>query len=82
MKSLNRPGGNVTGVTQVHADLAAKRVELLKDTIPGLSSLAMIWDPIPAIQFANRPELDDTRTAANQLGLSFESIRMRQSRGS
>ena len=74
VKSLNRPGGNVTGVTQVHVDLAAKRVELLKDTIPGLSSLAMIYDLSPPLQFANRPELDDTRRAANQLGLLFESF--------
>ena len=47
VKSLNHPGGNVTGVTQIHVDLAPKRVELLKDTIPGLSSAAMIWDPSP-----------------------------------
>jgi len=72
VKSLNHPGGNVTGVTQLNVDLASKRVELLRDTITGLSSVAMIWDPSPSIQFASRPELEDTRTAANQLGPLFE----------
>jgi putative tryptophan/tyrosine transport system substrate-binding protein len=72
--SLNRPGGNVTGVAHVSSDLAAKRVELLKDTIPGLSSMALIWDPHPAMQFATRQELEDTRTAAYRFGLTFESF--------
>ena len=48
--SFNHPGGNVTGVTHVGTDVAAKRVELLRDTIPGLSSVALIWDTSPAIQ--------------------------------
>jgi putative ABC transport system substrate-binding protein len=74
VSSLNHPGGNVTGVTHVGSDLAAKRVELLRDTIPGLSSVVLIWDPFPPIQFITRGELEDTRTAANQLGLSFESV--------
>ncbi|CAN7511401.1 ABC transporter substrate-binding protein [Bradyrhizobium sp. LjRoot220] len=74
VSSLNRPGGNVTGIAHVTAYLAAKRVELLRDTIPALSSVAMIRDPSPAFQFATQPELEDTRKAANQLGLSFESF--------
>lgn len=74
VSSLNHPGGNVTGVAHVSPYSAPKRVELLKDTIPGLSSVALIYDPYSALQFANRPELEDTRAAANQLGLSFESF--------
>jgi putative ABC transport system substrate-binding protein len=75
VSSLNRPGGNVTGVTHISVDLAAKRVEMLRESIPGLSSVALIWDSgNPAIQFITRPELEDTRTAAKQLGLSFESL--------
>jgi ABC-type uncharacterized transport system substrate-binding protein len=75
--SLNHPGGNVTGIAHVTADLAAKRVELLRDTIAGLSSVALIWDPNPAIQFSILPEMEDSRTAANQLGLSFELFECR-----
>jgi putative tryptophan/tyrosine transport system substrate-binding protein len=74
VSSLNRPGGNVTGIAHVTAYLAAKRVELLRDTIPALSSVAMIRDPSPEFQFATQPELEDTRKAANQLGLSFQSF--------
>ena len=74
VSSLNHPGGNVTGVAHVTGDLSAKRVELLRDTIPGLSGVALIWDPNPAIRYINGPELEDIRTAANRLGLSFESF--------
>ena len=44
--SLARPGGNATGITDLAQDLSAKRVELLKETIPTLSRLGMIlWSP-------------------------------------
>jgi putative ABC transport system substrate-binding protein len=70
--SFCHPGGNVTGIAQ--ATVASKRVELLRDTIPGLTSVALIYDPFPAIQLITRAELEDTRTAVSRLGLSFESI--------
>jgi putative ABC transport system substrate-binding protein len=41
--SLARPGGNITGLTTVTADLSAKRLELLKETLPGLSRVAILW---------------------------------------
>jgi putative ABC transport system substrate-binding protein len=50
---------------------------LLTQAIPGLSSVALIYDPNPELQFANRPEMEDTRTAANRFGLSFESFECR-----
>jgi putative tryptophan/tyrosine transport system substrate-binding protein len=74
VSSFNHPGGNVTGVTHVGTDVAAKRVELLRDTIPGLSSVALIRDASPAIQYITRAELEDTRTTVNRLGLSFELV--------
>ena len=40
-----RPGGNVTGVTSIAALLAGKRLELLKESIPKLSRVAILWDP-------------------------------------
>ena len=43
--SLARPGGNITGVTYLTDELAAKRLELLKETIPGLSRAAILWEP-------------------------------------
>ncbi len=43
--SLARPGGNVTGVTYVHDQLAGKTVELLKDAVPWASRVAILWNP-------------------------------------
>ena len=43
--SLARPGGNITGFTNIAAVLAGKRLELLKETIPKLSRVAVLWNP-------------------------------------
>ena len=43
--SLARPGGNVTGLTQISTDLAAKRLQLLKEIAPGISRVAVLWNP-------------------------------------
>ena len=43
--SLARPGGNITGMTEMAAQLGGKRLELLKETVPGLSRVAVFWNP-------------------------------------
>lgn len=43
--SLARPGGNLTGLTGSHPEVAGKRLELLKEAAPGLSRVAVLWDP-------------------------------------
>jgi putative ABC transport system substrate-binding protein len=43
--SLARPGGNVTGLSTMAQDLAAKRLERLTDVVPGLRRLALLWQP-------------------------------------
>ncbi len=43
-KSLSRPSGNVTGVSDMAIELAPKRLELLKDTVPTLRAVAMLWN--------------------------------------
>jgi putative ABC transport system substrate-binding protein len=43
--SLARPGGNITGVTTLSADLSLKQIELLKEAVPRLSRVALMWNP-------------------------------------
>ncbi len=55
--SLARPGGNITGMTEMAAQLGGKRLELLKETVPGLSRVAVFWNPLnPACDATNDNE--------------------------
>ena len=71
--SLGRPGGNVTGVTYVHEMLAGKSVELLKDAAPHVSRVAILWDPRHT-----DPEFRETRRASRALGISLQSLEVRE----
>jgi putative ABC transport system substrate-binding protein len=46
-QSLSRPGGNITGLTFTGDDLLAKRVQLLKEAVPGAARVALLWHPRP-----------------------------------
>jgi putative ABC transport system substrate-binding protein len=67
--SLRRPGGNITGVTYVHDMLAGKSVELLKDTVPSISRVAILWNPDHA-----DPEFRESQRAAHELGVRLQSL--------
>jgi len=43
--SLARPGGNITGLTSLSADLSTKQLELLKEAVPRASRIAVLWNP-------------------------------------
>jgi ABC-type uncharacterized transport system substrate-binding protein len=45
VKSLARPGGNVTGLSMMTSDLNPKRLQMLKDIVPGLTNVAVLWNP-------------------------------------
>ena len=64
--SLARPGGNVTGLTSSGRELIGKRIELLKETLPGLSRIAVLWNPESRTQPLM---LRDAEAAARSLGL-------------
>jgi putative ABC transport system substrate-binding protein len=69
--SLARPGGNITGFTTVEAVLAGKRLEILKETIPNLSRVAMLWnprDPNSTLQWK------ESQVPARELGLQLYSM--------
>src|SRR5262245_53581351 len=68
--SLAHPGGNLTGGAQLTAEVSAKRLEILKKVVPGLSRVAALWNPAnPAIVFSWK----ETQAAARALGLTLQS---------
>jgi putative tryptophan/tyrosine transport system substrate-binding protein len=73
--SLARPGGNVTGLSMQASDAAGKRLELLRELLPGLHRLAVIGNPgYPAAAY----EIGEVRTAAHALGLGIDVIEIRR----
>jgi putative ABC transport system substrate-binding protein len=66
--SLARPGGNVTGLSSMEAELSSKRLNLLRDAIPGLKSVAVLASPSDPF---TRPYLADAQTAATRGGLAL-----------
>jgi len=69
--SLNRPAGNVTGISVQQAELASKRVELLREVVPGLRRLAVIGD---AGSGPSLVELEQAYVGAQTLGLDAVKI--------
>ncbi|MGH7798383.1 MAG: ABC transporter substrate-binding protein [Candidatus Binatia bacterium] len=72
--SLARPGGNITGLTSVSPDLAGKRLELLKETVPRLSRVGVLWNPASQGATANFKE---TEIVARSFGLQVQSLEAR-----
>ena len=69
--SLAHPGGNVTGLSWMSAELSAKRLELLKGAIPKLSRVALVWDPDVRGALLDYKE---TESAARALRLQLQSV--------
>jgi putative ABC transport system substrate-binding protein len=72
--TLARPGGNVTGMSLMSPELGGKRLELLKDILPNLSRVAVLWNvanPYPAVVFKN------TQSASGSLGIELQSLEVK-----
>lgn len=67
VQSLSKPGGNLTGLTYYATELTAKRLELLQEAVPGLSSVGVLANP--AVAYLSFEE--DTKRAAKALGLAL-----------
>jgi putative ABC transport system substrate-binding protein len=74
VKSLARPGGNVTGFFTMAEVLAGKRLEVLKESIPNLSRVAVLW--YPGSRSSTR-QWRESQHAARQLGLQLYSMEIR-----
>jgi putative ABC transport system substrate-binding protein len=73
--SLARPGGNVTGLSSQTTDLASKRIELLREVVPGLRQLAFLSQPDnPYVVF----DMRQAEEAARRLGLETASLEIRR----
>jgi putative ABC transport system substrate-binding protein len=69
--SLSRPGGNITGLTEIPEVLAGKRLELLKETIPKLTRVAVLWNPQNP---GNAQQWKESQLPARALGLQLHSM--------
>ena len=79
VESLARPGGNVTGITNLNTELGGKRLELFKEAVPKLARVAVLYDPGT---LASVPELKEVLpVAARALGLTVQSWEVRDADG-
>jgi len=76
VESLARPGGNITGLSTMSPQLAGKRLELLKEIVPRLSHVGVLWDPLSP---AARIQWDEIQAPARQLGIRLRSLEIRNS---
>lgn len=71
--SLARPGGNLTGSTNISPDVSGKRLELLKEAAPKIARVAVLWHP----NRADEDEVKQTENAARLLGITVHSAQAR-----
>ena len=71
--SLARPGGNITGFSAGAPGLYGKRLELLKETLPRLTRVGVLWNPA----YPSGLVLKETRTAGQELGVQVQSLEVR-----
>jgi putative ABC transport system substrate-binding protein len=78
VQSLGRPGGNITGRTVLAQEVTAKRLALLRELVPGLARVGVLWNP------ANPDKVDEWDAAqlvARQLGVEVRSLELRSPEG-
>ncbi len=74
VESLARPGANLTGTTRMISEMSAKHVELLKESYPALSNLAVLWNPDNS---SHRPALNAVESSARSLSLQIRPFEVR-----
>jgi putative ABC transport system substrate-binding protein len=82
ISSLARPGGNITGMSELTPELGAKRLELLKEAVPKVRRVAVLWNPSYSESFSPNfrfwsPDWKEIRAAAQALGLTLQSVEIR-----
>src|SRR5262245_26236669 len=74
--TLARPGGNITGFSTIEGVLAGKRLELLKETVPKLTRVAVLWNPQDR---SSAQQWKESQSAARELGLQLHSMEVSSS---
>jgi putative tryptophan/tyrosine transport system substrate-binding protein len=82
ISSLARPGGNITGLSELSPELGAKRLELLKEAVPRVRRVAVLWNPVYSERFSPNfrfwsSDWKEMRAAAQLLGMTLQSVEMR-----
>jgi ABC-type uncharacterized transport system substrate-binding protein len=72
--SLGRPGGNVTGTTFLGPELVARRLQLLRDVVPGLARVAALWHPRAYGEQTMASLVKDIEDAARTLGMQLQLV--------
>jgi len=75
--SLARPGGNVTGLSSLAPELVGKRLELLKQVVPGVSRIAVLWQPGAVPERTQKDLLKEADVAARALGVRLQFVEAR-----
>jgi len=75
--SLARPGGNATGLSNLAPELVGKSLQLLKEAVPGLSRVAVLWQPRGLGQRAEQNQLKGAEVAARALGVHLHFVEAR-----
>lgn len=71
--TLSRPGGNMTGLTILSPELSAKRLEVLREIVPGISRVAALWDPT-----TGKSQVELTEKAARALGIRLQILEVQR----
>jgi putative ABC transport system substrate-binding protein len=82
ISSLARPGGNITGLSELTPELGAKRLELLKEAVPKVRRVAILWNPAYSERFSANfrfwsSDWVEMRAAAQVLGITLQSVEIR-----
>ena len=82
ISSLARPGGNITGLSELTPELGAKRLELLKEAVPRVRRVAILWNPAYSERFSANfrfwsSDWVEMRAAAQVLGITLQSVEIR-----
>lgn len=77
VSSIEKPGGNLTGITEESPELPGKRMALLKEILPQAEKIGIVWDPNAFGEKVGLEMVSETERAARALGIEVESIAVR-----